>query len=218
MHHKNDYWTAIGSIAVNQNTDYIQKRRRQKWYQGKIVPKLVDPYWILNWFVLKAFDLKAWEITATAADDLMVQLEDWWMTYSRPRTRQGPVGWYKTTIYEYKLWRWAAIINNFFLHSAVQNPLLLFVLGLNAIPTFVMHLLSSATDLPPDSSSQCSAEATLSLNEEDSGTELALIQLQHSHIYFICSFRWINFSWQVRFDMKFEEPPTFWYWHTGWMA
>ena len=147
MHHKNDYWTAIGSIAVNQNTDYIQKRRRQKWYQGKIVPKLVDPYWILNWFVLKAFDLKAWEITATAADDLMVQLEDWWMTYSRPRTRQGPVGWYKTTIYEYKLWRWAAIINNFFLHSAVQNPLLLFVLGLNAIPTFVMHLLSSATDL-----------------------------------------------------------------------
>ena len=37
--------------------------------------------------------------------------------------------------------------------------------------------------------------------------EWGRIQLQHSHIYFfICSFRWINFSWQVRFDMKFEEP------------
>ena len=190
---------------------YIQKKEGKSGNKENIVPKLINPYWILNWFVLKAFDLKAWEITATAADDLMVQLEDWWMTYSRPRTRQGPVGWYKTTIYEYKLWRWAAIINNFFLHSAVQNPLLLFVLGLNAIPTFVMHLLSSATDLPPDSSSQCSAEATLSLNEEESNYNI------HTFIFSFVAFGGsilvdkLDLIWNLRSPCEAHIPiSTYW--------
>ena len=57
-----------------------------------------------------------------------------WMTFTRQRTGQG---WHKTSIYEYKLWRWAVIINNLCLHRAVEIPLLLFVLGLNAICTLM---------------------------------------------------------------------------------
>ena len=69
----------IESIAL-----IIHKKKEGKsGNKENIVPKLINPYWILNWFVLKAFDLKAWEITATAAGGLVVQLEDWWMTYSR---------------------------------------------------------------------------------------------------------------------------------------
>ena len=40
-------------------------------------------------FALQAFDLKAWEITSTATDGLV---ESWWMTYTRQRTGQDPVG------------------------------------------------------------------------------------------------------------------------------
>ena len=70
---------------------------------------------------------------------LLSQLEEMWVTYTTQRTGKDPVGWHQTSIYEYKSWRWAAILDNFFFNSAVQKPLLLFVLGLNAICTFVLY-------------------------------------------------------------------------------
>ena len=68
MHDKNNYWRAVNRIiAINQKTDCIQKNGKSGTMEY-VVPTLTDPYWILIWFVLKAFDLKTCEITATATD------------------------------------------------------------------------------------------------------------------------------------------------------
>ena len=110
-----NYWRAIKSIAINQ-------KRQQCLY------------------IHQSFDLIClkgiWKRGRLLITDGLV--EDWWMTYARQRTGQGPVGWHNTTIYVYELWRWAAIISNFFLYSTVQYHLLLFVWGLNTICTFVL--------------------------------------------------------------------------------
>ena len=86
--------------------------------------KLINANWVMIWFVLKAFDLKAWEITATASDGL-IQTEEIWMTCTTQSTGQYQVGWHRTTIYEYKLRRWAAVINtvSWELCSGVWNSL-----------------------------------------------------------------------------------------------
>ena len=75
MHDKNNYWRAVKIVVINQNTDCIQKKDGKSGTMEYVVPKLTDPYWILIWFVLKAFDLKTCEITATATDGGWLMLD-----------------------------------------------------------------------------------------------------------------------------------------------